>query len=98
MMAICKLGSHAATREQISDWLKRDEDPTFQVCKDVEMAVFLNGFIIKNRGVKDGGVPEPETRLTNNIIFKKMKIALNMKDDDVLEVLADPYKLPRART
>ncbi len=87
MMAICKLGGLPATREQISDWLKRDEDPAFQVCKDVEMAVFLNGFIIKNRGTKGDAVPEPEQRLTNNMIFKKLKIALNMKDDDVLAVL-----------
>ena len=88
MMAICKLGGLPATREQISDWLKRDEDPAFQVCKDVEMAVFLNGFIIKNRGAKGDAVPEPEQRLTNNMIFKKLKIALNMKDDDVLAVLS----------
>ncbi len=88
MMAIFKLGGLAASREQISDWLKRDEDPAFQVCKDVEMAVFLNGFIIKNRGAKDDIVPEPEKRLTNNLIFKKMKIALNLKEDDVLAVLA----------
>ncbi len=67
---------------------KGDEDPAFQVCKDVEMAVFLNGFIIKNRGAKGDAVPEPEKRLTNNMIFKKLKIALNMKDDDVLGALA----------
>ena len=88
MMAICKLGGLPATREQISDWLKRDEDPAFQVCKDLEMAVFLNGSIIKNRGTKGDAVPEPEKRLTNNMIFKKLKIALNMKDDDVLAALA----------
>jgi uncharacterized protein YehS (DUF1456 family) len=87
MMAICKLGGLAATREQISDWLKRDEDPAFQVCKDVDMAIFLNGFIAKNRGTKDSIVPQPELRLTNNIIFRKLKIALNMKDVDVLAVL-----------
>ena len=89
MMAIFKLGGLAATREQISDWLKKDEDPAFKKCKDLEMAVFLNGLIIKNRGAKDDVVPEPENRLTNNLIFRKLKIALNMKDDDVLSALAD---------
>ncbi len=48
---------------------------------------FLNGFINNRRGKKDGEQPEPEKRLTNNIIFTKLKIALNLKADDILEIL-----------
>ena len=75
------------TREQISDWLKQDDDPDYNACTDVVFASFLNGLINEKRGKKDGPQPEPEKRLTNNIIFRKLKIALNLKDDDVLEIM-----------
>jgi uncharacterized protein YehS (DUF1456 family) len=40
------------------------------------------------RGKKDGPQPEPEDKLNNNIIFKKLKIALNLKAEDILRVMA----------
>ena len=75
------------TRAQISDWLKKDEDPNYVDCSDTELALFLNGLIIEKRGRKDGPQPEPESKLTNNIIFIKLKIALNLKAEDVLNIL-----------
>ncbi len=79
-------GFHA-TRVQISDWLKKEDDPAFKKCDDRQLAIFLNGFITLRRGKKDGEQPLPEKRLTNNIIFRKLKIAMNMKDEDILLVL-----------
>lgn len=88
--AMIKLFAEAdckVSREQISDWLKKDDDENYKACNDVTLATFLNGFINNKRGKREGTQPEPETKLNNNIIFRKLKIALNMKDDDVLEVL-----------
>jgi len=76
------------TREQISDWLKKDEDPAFQECSDSQLAIFLNGLINDRRGKKEGAQPEPEQRLNNNIIFRKLKIALDLKAEDILAILA----------
>ncbi len=36
----------------------------------------------------EGLQPAPEKRLTNNIVFRKLKIALNLKDEDILEIMA----------
>lgn len=47
----------------------------------------LNGFINLKRGKKEGEQPKPEVALTNNMIFMKLRIALNMKAEDVLDVL-----------
>lgn len=74
-------------REQVSDWLKKDDDPQFKVLKDIELSTFLNGLINVNRGKKEGEQPRPENQLTNNLVFKKLKIALNLKSDEVLEIL-----------
>ena len=88
--AMIKLFAEAdckVSREQISDWLKKDDDENYKACSDVTLATFLNGFINNKRGKREGVQPEPEKKLNNNIIFRKLKIALNMKDDDVLETL-----------
>ena len=88
MIAIFNQADHEVTREEISDWLKKDDDPAFKDCSDTRMAIFLNGFINKRRGKREGAQPEPETRLNNNIIFTKLKIALNLKAEEIIELLA----------
>ncbi len=87
MMTIFRLANYEATRAQISDFLKKEDDPAYQKCSDVLLATFLNGFIHHKRGKKEGPAPVPEKRLTNNIIFTKLKIALNLKAEDVLEIM-----------
>ena len=87
MIALFGLADHQVTRAQISDWLKKDDDPAFQKCSDTQMALFLNGLINDKRGKKEGPQPEPERRLTNNIIFRKLRIALNLKAEDILEIM-----------
>lgn len=87
MIATFALADSVVTREQVSDWLKQDDKPDFKALSDRQLAVFLNGFINKHRGRKDGEQPAPETRLNNNIIFRKLKIALNFKDEDILAVM-----------
>jgi uncharacterized protein YehS (DUF1456 family) len=52
------------------------------------LAVFLNGLIIDKRGKNEGPQPEPERHLNNNIIFRKLKIALNLQAEDILEIMA----------
>ena len=87
MIAIFGLADHQVTREQISDWLKKDDNPAFQKCSDTKLAIFLNGLINDRRGKREGPQPKPEQRLTNNIIFRKLKIALDLKAEDILEIM-----------
>jgi uncharacterized protein YehS (DUF1456 family) len=54
---------------------------------DIDLAAFLNGFITQKRGKKDGDIAKPEKSLNNNIILRKLKIALNLKDEDILDLL-----------
>ena len=87
MMELCSSDKHQATRAEISDWLKRDDDPAYVEMEDYQLAVFLNNFITEKRGKKEGGQPEPEKELNNNIVFRKLRIALDLKDDDILAIL-----------
>ncbi|WP_020675131.1 DUF1456 family protein [Geopsychrobacter electrodiphilus] len=87
MIALFGQAGCQVTREQVSDWLKKEEDPAYDKCHDRDLALFLNGLINAKRGKKEGPQAEPETRLTNNIIFMKLKIALNLKAEDVSAVM-----------
>ncbi len=87
MIAVFANAGQTVSRDQVSQWLKKDEDPNFKALKGEDLASFLNGFIIEHRGAKDGPQPEPEKWMTNNIIFKKIKIALNLKSQDVMDIL-----------
>ena len=87
VIALFALGGETVSRTDISQWLKKDDDPDYKSCADVLLATFLNGFIIDRRGKKDGEQPVPEQRVNNNIVFMKLKIALNLKAEDVLAIL-----------
>ncbi len=88
MMQLFKLGGLEVSRAEVSDWLKREDDPEFMAIYDIDLAAFLNGLIIKKRGKKEGEEPKPEKTLSNNAILRKLKIALNMRNEDILEALA----------
>ena len=87
MMAVFGSGGLEVTRAEISDWLKKDDDPDYQKCNDQQLATFLNGLIVDKRGKKDGPQPEPEKQLSNNIVFRKLKIALSLQADEVLSLV-----------
>jgi len=87
MIALFGLADFKVTREDISAWLKKDEDPALIRLTDNQFALFLNGLIIDKRGKKDGPAPVAEHQINNNIIFRKLKIALNLIDEDVLNMM-----------
>jgi len=87
MIKVFALVENEVTRDQISDWLKKDDDPSYKSLSDTQLAIFLNGLIVDKRGEKEGPLPVPEKQLNNNIIFRKLKIALNLKNENVLEIL-----------
>ena len=93
MMETFALGGYEATRPEISDWLKKDDHPEQKSLYDKSLAHFLNGFIVKNRGKKEGVVMVAEKTLNNNLISRKLKIALNLQAEDMIAVLglADLY-------
>lgn len=91
MIKIFSQADRSVSRSEVSDWLKKDDNPDQVPCDDETLAIFLNGLINEMRGKKEGPQPEPETRLTNNIVLKKLKIALNLRAEDMVRIfgLAD---------
>ncbi|WP_428034798.1 DUF1456 family protein [Amphritea sp.] len=87
MIGVFRHAELAVTRVQLTSWLKKEEESGYVRMPDVEMASFLNGLIIEKRGRQEGDQPVAEKRLNNNIIFRKLKIALNLTADDILAIL-----------
>lgn len=93
------LGQCEITTVQLADFYKEKNDESYQAIEDIQFASFLNGLIITKRGQGDGPERLPEDVLTNNMIFNKIKIALSLKADEVIAIIAladltlDKYEL-----
>ncbi|MGF2055093.1 DUF1456 family protein [Vagococcus fluvialis] len=92
MIEIFRLGGVTISREDYLALLKKIDEDNYE--KDLEDEVFerfLNGMIISQRGVKEGDKPVYELRQgnANNIFLKKLKIALSLTTDKMLEIWAD---------
>ena len=88
MVLIFNEANHQASIEDITAWLKQDNMTGFKTINDKLFATFLNGLINFKRGKKEGAEPTPEKVLNNNIVFMKIKIACNLKAEEVLEILS----------
>jgi uncharacterized protein YehS (DUF1456 family) len=66
-------------------------------CSDLILEAFLDGFIIFKRGEKEKKPGEPERPKgkidqlgsINNVMLKKLKIALSLSSEDMLEILQE---------
>ena len=88
MLTVFAEADEQVTSEQLSNWLEPDDNPAFEALNDVRLATFLNGLIIHNRGKREGPMPLAESQLNNNMILRKLKIALDFKNDDILRLVA----------
>ncbi len=93
MIEIFKLGNIKLKRDELLKILERDEEKRTN-CNYHMLESFLNGFIIYKRGVKeDSGAPTKPIFLisdvsnVNNIILKKLKIALSYSSENMIEIL-----------
>lgn len=85
-------------RENISDeGDKPDENEIEEItkCKNITLESFLNGFIIFKRGEKETKTGQPEilsingNKNINNIMLKKLKIALSLSSQGMLDIFED---------
>ncbi|MCO4798586.1 MAG: DUF1456 family protein [Colwelliaceae bacterium] len=88
VVAIFAHANCKVSEEQVQNWLKKDDDAEMVEIIDVELASFLNGFIIEKRGKRDGAQQKPEKTLTKNLMLMKLKIALQLQNEDIVDLLA----------
>jgi uncharacterized protein YehS (DUF1456 family) len=89
MIEIFALSDAEVSRDELLTLLKKDNEADFVALDNKLLAQFLDGLIIYRRGKLENQVepskkPEP---LTNNTILKKLRIALEFKEEDMLSTL-----------
>lgn len=87
IIAVFALNKCEISVETLANFFKEKDDAQYQELRDVEFASFLNGLIIEKRGPSDGPQHIAEQELNNNLIFNKIKIALALKAQDIIEIL-----------
>lgn len=91
MVEMFKLIDVEIKSTEISALLLREEQDGFMQCSDLVLAQFLDGMIIHFRGLPDNGkapAPTPaDIRLNNNLILKKIRVALELREEHLLEIM-----------
>ena len=88
IVEICSLADFVVTEKTVISILKKEEDENFTPCSDNMLNAFLDGFIIKERGKSEDGPKEKTVeKMSNNVVLKKLKIALNLKSEEIQAIL-----------
>ncbi|PZP60437.1 MULTISPECIES: DUF1456 family protein [Pseudoxanthomonas] len=74
----------AIDRAQLQAALKKEDEEGFAPCSDALLAHVLDGLIVQFRGRDETQPLRPvETRVTNNLVLKKLRVAFQLKDVDM---------------
>ena len=88
MVDIFRLGNREVSRADVVAFLKTDEDAGYQACSDAALAQFLNGMVTYKRGKDESRPPQNvEVPVTNNTVLKKVRVAFELDDRDVIALL-----------
>jgi uncharacterized protein YehS (DUF1456 family) len=85
-----RLAERDIAPSDVTNLLKKEEEEGFVECGADVLVAFLDGLIIHRRGKmepKPGQDKKPERRLTNNAILKKLRVAFELKEEDMHKVL-----------
>ncbi|HEY8681680.1 MAG TPA: DUF1456 family protein [Rhodanobacter sp.] len=78
----------AISKEDVQAFLKKDEEPGYVECSNAVLAHFLDGLVFHRRGRDESLPPRPvEKRVTNNVVLKKLRVAFELKDVDMHQIL-----------
>ena len=90
MIQAYSLENYKISREHLEALLKRRKDKNFILCSYEELGIFLDGLISLKRGSqpKKNSNNDEVIELTNNLILKKLRIALDLKEAEIYIIFA----------
>jgi len=89
MTEIFALAGYQIGPAEALKFLKKEEEQGFVACDAAVMGHFLDGLIVYRRGRQEhpaAAVPAAG-ELTNNLILRKLRIALELNDEAMIEIL-----------
>jgi len=89
MIKAYALADYEMTEERLANILKRRQDDGYEDATFEELGVFLDGLVLLKRGPSDKVANEDEAvALTNNLILKKVRVAMELKEPELVILFA----------
>jgi uncharacterized protein YehS (DUF1456 family) len=99
LVEITALAGLDLDEREVDAYLREEEDPAYYPCPDEVMGHFLNGLVIYKRGKDESRPPQPvEPRITNNVVLKKIRVAFQLKDTDIIKLIEKSGNLTASKT
>ncbi len=97
MLKAYKLAGYPMQRSHLEAILKRRQDKGYEEATYEELGVFLDGLIALKRGEPPKTPQAEDIPLTNNLILKKLRVALQLKEIELQMIfgLVDAPLSPR---
>jgi uncharacterized protein YehS (DUF1456 family) len=84
-----KLADYEMSEERLRSILKRHQDKGYEEATYEELGIFLDGLVLLKRGPSDKVASDDEmVALTNNLILKKIRVAMELKEAELLIIFA----------
>jgi len=90
MIAIFNLSGHGIELSALQGLLKKEDEAGYLDCSSNLLRHFLDGLIIYKRGEREsaaGHAAKADMVLTNNSILKKLRIAMALKEEDMMAIM-----------
>ncbi|HAE23459.1 MAG TPA: DUF1456 domain-containing protein [Spirochaetaceae bacterium] len=93
MMEALALGGSPLSREKLDAYFLKEEEEGYALCPHGVLEALLDGMIAKKRGAREEAQGSPAAQrapaapLDNNMILKKLRIAFELKEEDLLEAM-----------
>ena len=83
------LAGFEMSQERLDSILKRRQDKGFSEATYEELGLFLDGLVILKRGEPSTKRDDDEVfELTNNLIMKKLRVSMNLKESELVIIFA----------
>lgn len=90
LINIAKLSGIEILQSEMESYIKKEDEDGFVRCPDQVMSHFLNGLIYFKRGKDESRAPLTiENHVSNNTILKKLRVAFELKDSDIVDILQE---------
>ncbi|SFV61048.1 hypothetical protein MNB_SV-9-626 [hydrothermal vent metagenome] len=83
IIKIYSIGNYNMLPLHLENLLKKSQDDGFEICNYEELGTFIDALIIFKRGKSSKKRDDEVIELTNNLILKKLRIALELKESEI---------------
>lgn len=85
--ALCALGGVEVPEEEVRAFTAKDDDEEWVDGPEEVLGAFLDGLVLDRRGPPPADRPTPKLPLNANTVLRRLRIALILRDDDLLRML-----------